>query len=67
MAAAAHEHITFEDMEAFLRAAKYPLVSHTDMHPEMREEVQQLSGRKDALGLFAGFRCVCQFHSQLSN
>lgn len=28
----------FEDMEAFLRVAKYPLIKYTDMVAEMREE-----------------------------
>jgi dynein light chain 4, axonemal len=27
-----------EDMEAFLRVAKYTLIKYTDMHAEMREE-----------------------------
>ena len=30
--------ISFEDMESFLRVAKYTLVKYTDMHAEMREE-----------------------------
>ncbi len=31
----------FEDMEAFYRVAKYTLVKHTDMTPEMKEEVRR--------------------------
>jgi len=31
--------IAFEDMEAFLRVAKYTLVKSTDMSTEMKEEV----------------------------
>lgn len=38
-AAAANDGVSFEDMEAFLRVAKYTLVKHTDMHVEMKEEV----------------------------
>ncbi len=40
MAAVATEAVAFEDMEAFLRVAKYTLVKHTDMHPEMKDEVR---------------------------
>lgn len=52
MAAATTEQ-QFEDMEAFLRVAKYTLVKHTDMHVEMKEEVsthaqQPLKGYKTA-------------------
>mmetsp|Transcript_11983 Transcript_11983/g.21491 ORF Transcript_11983/g.21491 Transcript_11983/m.21491 type:complete len:102 (+) Transcript_11983:99-404(+) len=32
----------FEDMEAFLRVAKYTLVKFTDMHIEMREEAMDI-------------------------
>lgn len=32
----------FEDMEAFLRVAKYPLVKYTDMGAEMREEAMDV-------------------------
>jgi dynein light chain 4 len=33
---------TFEDMEAFFRQAKYPLVKHTDMNMEMKEEAMDI-------------------------
>ncbi len=36
------EGVTFEDMESFLRVAKYTLVKNTDMHPEMREEAMDI-------------------------
>lgn len=32
----------FEDMEAFLRVAKYPLVKFCDMHGEMKEEATDI-------------------------
>lgn len=32
-----------EDMEAFLRVAKYTLIKYTDMHIEMREEAVDIS------------------------
>lgn len=38
MAALAQEPEDIKDMEAFLKMAKYPLVKHTDMTTEMREE-----------------------------
>lgn len=38
MAAMAQEPEDIKDMEAFLKMAKYPLVKHTDMTQEMREE-----------------------------
>lgn len=38
MAAMAQEPEEIKDMEAFLKMAKYPLVKHTDMTQEMREE-----------------------------
>lgn len=38
MAAMAQEPEEIKDMEAFLKMAKYPLVKHTDMPQEMREE-----------------------------
>ena len=38
MAAMAQEPDDIKDMEAFLKMAKYPLVKHTDMTTEMREE-----------------------------
>jgi dynein light chain 4 len=38
MAALAQEPEDIKDMEAFLKMAKYPLVKHTDMTAEMREE-----------------------------
>ncbi len=38
MAAMAQEPEDIKDMEAFLKMAKYPLVKHTDMTTEMREE-----------------------------
>jgi hypothetical protein len=40
MATAVEPAVAFDDMEAFLRVAKYTLVKHTDMHAEMREEVR---------------------------
>ena len=33
----------FEDMEAFLRVAKYTLVRYTDMNSEMKEEAMDLA------------------------
>mmetsp|Transcript_28862 Transcript_28862/g.73643 ORF Transcript_28862/g.73643 Transcript_28862/m.73643 type:complete len:109 (-) Transcript_28862:529-855(-) len=42
MAAASTEALQFEDMEAFLRVAKYTLVKHTDMHIEMKEEAMDI-------------------------
>jgi hypothetical protein len=33
---------TFEDMEAFFRQAKYPLVKYTDMTAEMKEEAMDI-------------------------
>lgn len=38
MAAMVQEPEEIKDMEAFLKMAKYPLVKHTDMTQEMREE-----------------------------
>ena len=38
MATMAQEPEEIKDMEAFLKMAKYPLVKHTDMTQEMREE-----------------------------
>ncbi|GMH36508.1 hypothetical protein BSKO_04376 [Bryopsis sp. KO-2023] len=40
--AATQEPPRFEDMEAFLRVAKYPLVKYTDMGAEMREEAMDV-------------------------
>ena len=38
MATMAQEPEDIKDMEAFLKMAKYPLVKHTDMPTDMREE-----------------------------
>mmetsp|Transcript_31057 Transcript_31057/g.68955 ORF Transcript_31057/g.68955 Transcript_31057/m.68955 type:complete len:108 (+) Transcript_31057:226-549(+) len=40
--AAPSPDVAFEDMEAFLRAAKYTLVKYTDMHVEMKEEAMDI-------------------------
>ena len=37
-----HETALYEDMEAFLRVAKYPLVKHCDMTAEMKEEATDI-------------------------
>eukprot|EP00798_Chlamydomonas_sp_ICE-L_P023958 gene23958-9530_t len=34
--------IAFDDMESFLRVAKYTLVKFTDMHAEMKEEAMDI-------------------------
>ena len=36
------EGVAFEDMEAFLRVAKYTLTKNTDMHQEMKEEAMDI-------------------------
>lgn len=58
--------VTFEDMEAFQRVAKYTLVKHTDMHVEMKEEamdicitaVEKYPNDMEKCTQVSGYRCL---------